>query len=234
MRKIFPKFILILLSILGYSSCEKTDIPDEKNGRIYGVISGYEQNEPISGVSVALYKIDSVKTDSPKSLLQRTTTSADGYYEFIIDEDGYYEISTFYLGYAIEEVRVYISETSSSRRVDIQIKETENRIIVRTLDAIRANADTIILNGYCEYSGYENEPIIVGFVYDTYPYLLEETSTMITAYKGERSENSLFFSRKTHIEQNNNSWGTSYYIRAFAKDKTGLIIWGEIITFDNF
>ncbi|MBR5573921.1 MAG: carboxypeptidase regulatory-like domain-containing protein [Paludibacteraceae bacterium] len=120
MRRIY--FLLItLLTFFGLTSCSLASFEQSNSGSIYGIVVEANTNEPLSGLSVELYKVEY----KHNSLLLKTVTSSDGHFEFTDLKSDEYLIKVIANDYDDSSTEYYVTvESGRQSRVDMMLLKT--------------------------------------------------------------------------------------------------------------
>ena len=216
--------IMILPCLFACSNENEIDTPD--TGSIYGVVTLKSNAEPMRATGVELYDYDSSSKDHIGALFLRTTTYDDGHYEFNDLHVGDYIISVDALGYDRELYHVRV-EAGRTARADMQLKETDTRLSVRTLEPefienYTAYKKRYLLKGEVSFEGPTDIiPTEVGF------YISKSKDNILS---GDRITAKREYG-KFQVEYKELEWSYTYYIQAYAKNKYG-IAYGEIQRLD--
>ena len=217
MKKLFTIIIsslLLLSSVL--TSCETVE--QTKVGTIYGVVTSENSTEPLSAVSVALYRINS-SNYKDYSLLYQTVTYNDGHFEFSNLNAGYYLIKIDALGYEEAEYEVVVGYEHTAR-ADMRLKllETELRVVTK---------DPVLSNGVVKLS--------MSFTYDT-GYSNQWNECLEAGFYYSKSVNPAISGTKIKINHSNSIYELRdlesgvYYIVAYAINSYGISL-GDVKTF---
>lgn len=215
------KLILTIMIIPCLFACSnEIDTPD--TGSIYGVVTLKSNAEPMRATGVELYDYDSSSIDHIGALLLRTTTYDDGHYEFNDLHVGEYIISVDAQGYDRELYHVRV-EAGRTARADMQLKETDTYLSVRTLEPEFIE----------KYTTYKNRYLLKGEVtYRSHSgYYPEEVGFYISKYKDDILSGDRITAKREYgkfqVEYKELEWAYIYYIQAYAKNDYG-IAYGEI------
>lgn len=220
------KLILTIMILPCLFACSnEIDTPD--TGSIYGVVTLKSNAEPMRATGVELYDYDSSSSDHIGALFLRTTTYDDGHYEFNDLHVGDYIISVDALGYDRELYHVRV-EAGRTARADMQLKETDIGLSVRTLEPIFIEKYTnyknrYLLKGDVAYRSNSYYPREVGF------YISKSKDDILSA--GDRITAELWYNGEFKVEYKELEWAYTYYIQAYAKNDYG-IAYGDIQRLD--
>lgn len=220
------KLILTIMILPCLFACSnEIDTPD--TGSIYGVVTLKSNAEPMRATGVELYDYDSSSRDHIGALLLRTTTYDDGHYEFNDLHVGEYIISVDAQGYDRElyHVRVEVGRTA---RADMQLKETDTGLYVRTLEPefiekYTTYKNRYLLKGEVSFSLYDYIPTEVGF------YISKSKDDILSGDRITAKRKNGYFGFE--VEYKELEWAYTYYIQAYAKNDYG-IAYGEIQRLD--
>ena len=220
------KLILTIMILPCLFACSN-EIDTTDTGSIYGVVALKSNAEPMRATGVELYDYDSrwmdpTLEDNIGALLLRTTTYDDGHYEFNDLHVGEYIISVDALGYDRELYHVRV-EAGRTARADMQLKETDTGLSVRTLEPKFIE----------KYTTYKNRYLLKGEV--NYGALTDYRPTEVGFYISKSKDDILSGDRITakrnyeyfEVEYKELEWAYTYYIQAYAKNDYG-IAYGDI------
>ena len=219
------KLILTIMILPCLFACSnEIDTPD--TGSIYGVVTLKSNAEPMRATGVELYDYDSSSKDHIGALFLRTTTYDDGHYEFNDLHVGDYIISVDALGYDRELYHVRV-EAGRTARADMQLKETDTGLSVRTLEPefiekYTTYKNRYLLKGEFSVSFYDYIPTEVGF------YISKSKYDILSGDRITAKRNDYF---EFEVEYKELEWLFTYYIQAYAKNDYG-IAYGEIQRLD--
>lgn len=113
--------LIILLTFFGLTSCSLASFEQSNSGSIYGIVVEANTNEPLSGLSVELYKVEYMHN----SLLLKTVTSSDGHFEFTDLKSDEYLIKVIANDYDDSSTEYYVTvESGRQSRVDMMLIKT--------------------------------------------------------------------------------------------------------------
>ena len=204
----------IILIAFCFWSCGDDKGESGNTGGIYGVVTVASTAEPMKATGVELYHYG--------SLLLKTVTYDDGHYEFTDLEAGGYELKVAATGY--DEVTFdVIVEAGRTARADMQLEEIDTGVTVLTLPPT-VSSYTVSFKGEFRYQYSVDWPTEYGFVYGkgsnptiNHDHIVKGTMTTEHGY--------FFIAEPTNLDAI-----TTYYVRAYAKNKKG-ISYGEDRTF---
>lgn len=205
MRK-FWTFAIVLAGLIFVSCTKSEEGAEDKTGSIYGIVTELGSAEPMKAVGVELYDLswDGI----PISLLLKTVTFDDGHFEFKDLNPENYQVKVVADGYEqIEEGKVSVN-AGRQARIDLQVKEVETGMVLKTTDATVKGMSVTLSSSYSSSSTW-NAPTEVGFVYSN-----EINVSNGIKVKGTESGNS--FTATVY----NLSLGT-YYVKSYAKNSYG-------------
>lgn len=204
-------FLAIFLVALVFCGCS-TDMSDD-TGNIYGVVTVKSTAEPMRATGVELWT-----SEYNSSLLLKTVTYDDGHYEFNNLKAGKYKLQVVAEGYADVNFNVIV-EVGRTARADMQLEEIDTGVTVLTLPPT-VSSYTVSFKGEFRYHYSVDWPTEYGFVYGkgsnptiNHDHIVKGTMTTEHGY--------FFIAEPTNLDAI-----TTYYVRAYAKNKKG-ISYGE-------